>query len=126
MGTRYGTSINLATWEYETDDGAILTQAIEVRLSTSPGTFFKDPLYGLNLQGALGESYNATTGARLGARIATEVGEDERFESAVATVDKAGAFKIFVTPSDGPEFQFTGRVDDIRAALAQQEAEDGA
>ena len=126
MGSRYGTTLNLDTFELLTDDGGILTQAIETRLSTRPGVFFTDPLYGLDVHDLLGEGYDATKGARLGARIAGEVSEDERVETATATVDAGGRFVVAVAPLDGGDLRYRGNVDDIRPALTAQDAEEGA
>lgn len=126
MGTRYGRTLNIDTFEFLDDDAAILAQAVEMRISTQPGIYFKDPLYGLPVEDLLGESYDAGKGARLGARIAAEVSEDDRILGATATVDAAGKFVIAVEPDDGTTFDLTGSIDSIRQALDRSDAEEAA
>lgn len=126
MGKRYGRSLNIDTFEFLDDDGAILSQAVEMRISTKPGTYFKDPLYGLAVEELLGEGYDTAAGPRLGARIAAEVSEDERILGATATVDAGGEFVVRIDPDDGDTFDLTGNVDDIRPALDRTDADEGA
>lgn len=126
MGKRYGTSLNIDTFELLENDEQILLQATEIRISTRPGTFFDDPLYGLAAEDLLGEGYNAGDAARIGARIAGEVSEDDRIAGATATVNPDGSFRVAVDPDDGDSFDLTGNVDDIRPALARSDADEGA
>ncbi len=126
MGKRYGTTLNIDTFEYLDNDASILGQAVDMRLSTRPGTYFKEPLYGLAVEELLGESYDAAAGPRLGARIAAEVSEDDRILGATATVDAGGSFVVQIEPDDGDSFDLTGSIDDIRPALERTDADEGA
>lgn len=118
MGKQYGTSLNIDTFEFLTDDAQILGQATDMRITTTPGTYFEEPLYGLDTTQLLGEAFDAGKTARLGSRIAAEITEDERIAGAVVTFEKGGKFMIATTPNEGP-FEFTGELADVREALSR-------
>lgn len=118
----YGESINInsPTFRRLTDDAPILTQALEMRLSTAAGTYADEPEYGLDLSDLQLEHATPATVARLGLRIAAQLEQDERVESASVrpSTTPAGAgvkFQFFadVTPRTGEPLSLVISVKDL-------------
>lgn len=130
MGERFGTTIDIDDPNFGVleDDARILEQAVEMRLDTAEGTYFEEPLYGLDVQGLLGDGVNPATSPRLGARVAAEVSEDERIDSAIVDLDalvtNGARFAVRVEPSEG-EMELTGTIDEVREALRRRDVLEG-
>ncbi|MFS8068763.1 MAG: hypothetical protein ACMG6S_20575 [Byssovorax sp.] len=115
MGTLYGESINVDSPFFArlTDDQAILTQAILLRLSTKRGFYWADPEYGLSLADFINDGLTPDAIARLPMEVQSELEKDERIAgaavSAAITTTPQGAsvsLSIRVVPVDGSAFTF--------------------
>ena len=115
MGTLYGESINVTSPFFArlTDDEAILTQAILLRLSTKRGFYWADPEYGLSLADFVNDGLTPDALARLPLEVQSELEKDERIASASVSADivttpqgASVSLSIRVTPVDGKTFAF--------------------
>jgi phage baseplate assembly protein W len=115
VGVLYGESINVDSPFFArlTDDQAILTQAILLRLSTKRGFYWADPEYGLSLADYINDGLTPDALARLPVEVQSELEKDERIASAAVsaaiTETPQGAavnLSIRVTPVEGKTFTF--------------------
>jgi phage baseplate assembly protein W len=107
------------------DDQAILSQAILMRLSTRKGTYWADPGYGINVSEYLLADLTPDAIARIPYEIQAELEKDERIAavkvSASITKTTAGGVKLYVdlkvTPSTAQTFSMTLSVTDLTVEL---------
>jgi phage baseplate assembly protein W len=115
VGLLYGESIDIDSpfGARLTDDQAILTQAILMRLSTQRGLYWADPEYGLLLSGYVNEGLTPDALARIPQEVQSELEKDERVASASVTAAVTNGpqgvsmtLGIKVTPVQGQDFAF--------------------
>lgn len=117
MGALYGTTINARDPFFGplTDDRAILTQAIELRLQMATGALWTCPEDGLPLLQSVNDGMTSDALARLPGRIQAEIERDERVSDVKVEVLLLKAapgieirFRMMVTPNeDLPPFPLT-------------------
>ena len=113
----YGETVDIRsrTFRRLTDDQRILVQAVIMRLSTKPGTYWTDPAYGFPLSDLVNAGLTQDALARVPGQVKAQLELDERFASvAVEASTRQLANKSWVivieitfTPSRGPAFSFT-------------------
>lgn len=115
MGTLYGESIDVDSPFFArlTDDEAIFSQALLLRLSTQRGRYWADTEYGLDLAGYVNDGLTPDAIARMPIEVASELEKDERVGSVSVTAavtdgpqGVAVRLGIQVTPVEGATFTF--------------------
>lgn len=127
MGALYGETINIYSPLFArlTDDQAILTQAVLMRLNTKRGSDWSDPEYGYAISDLVNEGLSQENLARIPVEVALEVEKDERIASCTAVVSSirstpSGAailLSLVITPVDGPSFSLTLSINDVSVEL---------
>lgn len=122
----YGTTIDINDPFFRplTDDRAILTQAIVMRLDTQRATYWTDPEYGLPVTNLLNEGLTDKRLARIPAEIAAELEKDERIAAVDVTTridGKSPSLRIIlalrVSPVEGDTFPLTLAISDLTVEL---------
>lgn len=115
----YGESINIFSPMFRrlTEDEAILSQALYMRLDTRRGFYWDDPEYGLSVDDLLNAGLTSDALVNLSAAIKSECEKDERVSSVTvvpAVNQTPGGYEVSpdirVFPLSGGSFQFVGPV----------------
>jgi phage baseplate assembly protein W len=115
MGLLYGETIDIDSpfGARLTDDQAILTQAILMRLSTKRGMYWLDTEYGLPLSGYVNDGLTIDALARIPHEVTAELEKDPRIGSASVVAKQTTGpqgvsmtLGIQVTPVEGQAFTF--------------------
>jgi hypothetical protein len=116
VGTLYGETVNIDSPFFAklTDDQAILTQAILMRLNTARGTYWADTEYGLALSNYINDGLTLDKLATIPREVQSELEKDDRVAGAFVRADLANGpmgvsvtMTIQITPVEGKKFDFT-------------------